>query len=194
MSLVGAAATWYSVRNRRKKSAYVVQLIRTHNLERVLLVGSETADFPWSNLIERAVIANARFVVASGLGPVIELDTRRVLCDGRQLPFADDTFDLVLSNAVIEHVGDEAAQRRFVDEHVRVGRCSLITTPNRWFPVESHTRTLFRHWSAAWRAEQGAHFSRLLSRREFREMLPRSARVTGWWLSPTFVATMTKGG
>jgi hypothetical protein len=66
--------------------------------------------------------------------------------DGRALPFRDGAFDIVFSNSVIEHVGDEASQRRFAAEVARVGRAYWVQTPNRWFPVEQHLLTPFLHW------------------------------------------------
>ena len=66
--------------------------------------------------------------------------------DACALPFADGAFDVVFSNAVIEHVGDRDRQRRFVAEALRVGRRVFLTTPNRWFPVEVHTRLPLVHW------------------------------------------------
>lgn len=57
---------------------------------------------------------------------------------GEQLPFADNSFDFVFSNEVIEHVRDDAA---YAAEMVRVtkpdGRI-LVFCPNRWYPVEQH--------------------------------------------------------
>lgn len=57
---------------------------------------------------------------------------------GEHLPFADNTFDFVFSNEVIEHVQDDA---RYAAEMVRVtlpGGRILIFCPNRWYPVEQH--------------------------------------------------------
>lgn len=57
---------------------------------------------------------------------------------GEYLPFADDMFDLVFSNEVIEHVADD---RQAVVEMVRVtkpGGRIIIFCPNRWYPVEQH--------------------------------------------------------
>ena len=42
--------------------------------------------------------------------------------DACALPFADGQFDVVFSNAVIEHLGGRERQRRFVSEAIRVGR------------------------------------------------------------------------
>ena len=65
---------------------------------------------------------------------------------GKRLPFDDHAFDIVFSNAVIEHVGNRAAQTAFVAEICRVGKAFFITTPNRWFPVEHHTGLPMLHW------------------------------------------------
>jgi SAM-dependent methyltransferase len=66
--------------------------------------------------------------------------------DGCALPFDDGAFDVVFSNAVLEHVGGRERQRRFVSEALRVGRRVFVTTPNRRFPVEVHTRLPLVHW------------------------------------------------
>jgi SAM-dependent methyltransferase len=58
--------------------------------------------------------------------------------EGEQLPFADDSFDCVVSNEVLEHVADD---REALAEMVRVTRPGgrlLIYCPNRWYPVEQH--------------------------------------------------------
>lgn len=71
---------------------------------------------------------------------------RYVQGDACALPFADGEFEVVFSNAVIEHVGGRERQRRLVLEALRVGRRVFLTTPNRRFPVEVHTRLPFVHW------------------------------------------------
>jgi hypothetical protein len=66
--------------------------------------------------------------------------------DGCQLPFRDQSFEIVFSNSVIEHVGAPDQQRRFADEIRRVGKRYWVQTPNRRFPVEQHLLTPFVHW------------------------------------------------
>jgi SAM-dependent methyltransferase len=65
------------------------------------------------------------------------------------LPFADDAFDIGFSNAVIEHAGTREKQAFFLRELVRVTRRCFLATPNRWFPVELHTRLPLLHWLPA---------------------------------------------
>lgn len=92
-----------------------------------------------------------RPLTALGIGDLSEFkkhypDVRAISYDGAAFPFQDKSFDVAHANAVIEHVGPIDAQRRFLKEMVRVSRRGMLTTPNRRFPVETHTRILFLHW------------------------------------------------
>ena len=65
------------------------------------------------------------------------------------LPFADGSFDVVLSNHVIEHVGARAAQLAHLRELRRVmapGAVGYLAVPNRWMLVEPHYRLAFLSW------------------------------------------------
>ncbi len=61
-----------------------------------------------------------------------------VVFDGCFLPFPNKTFDIVFSNAVIEHILGEGRQLRFAQEIMRVGKSWFVATPNYWYPFESH--------------------------------------------------------
>ena len=70
----------------------------------------------------------------------------------RPLPFAGKSFDIAVSNAVLEHVGSEQHQGLFVNEMVRVANRVFITVPNRHFPVEHHTAIPLLHfWTSTFR-------------------------------------------
>jgi hypothetical protein len=66
--------------------------------------------------------------------------------DGCELPFRDQSFELVYSNSVIEHVGTIEKQQQFADEIRRVSRRYYVQTPNKWFPIEPHYLTPFVHF------------------------------------------------
>ena len=111
--------------------------------------------------------------------------------DALSLPFADGAFDVVFSNAVIEHVGGHENQRRFVTEALRVGRQVFVTTPNRRFPIEVHTRLPLVHWlpkpisDAAYRA-LGRGFAtevHLLSASRLRALFPGRVRIVNLGLT-----------
>ena len=67
--------------------------------------------------------------------------------DGRKMSFKMNKFDYVISTATIEHVGSFNNQVKFIEECLRVSKKKLfITTPNRFFPIDFHTRLPFIHW------------------------------------------------
>lgn len=69
---------------------------------------------------------------------------RYVEGDGCDMSMFDQAqFDIVFSNSVIEHVGDEARQKQFSDEVKRVGRYFWVQTPSKYFPIEAHSGMLF---------------------------------------------------
>lgn len=66
-----------------------------------------------------------------------------------QLPFPDESFDVVISNHVIEHVGDAAAQHRHLAEIHRVLKLDgvgYLAVPNRWMLTEPHFQLKFLSW------------------------------------------------
>jgi SAM-dependent methyltransferase len=95
----------------------------------------------------------------SGRYDVVGVDVvdNRLISDGYRyvaitdtsLPFADASFDVVISNHVIEHVGDKAAQAHHLSEMRRVmcdGAIGYLAVPNRWMLVEPHYRLAFLSW------------------------------------------------
>jgi SAM-dependent methyltransferase len=96
--------------------------------------------YPYPNRIVAVGTEDALFLESEFAG------LKFIKIAGGPLPFPDRSFDLVVSFAVLEHVGSEENQRKFVAELCRVGKSVCFTTPNRWFPLEFHTVVPFLHW------------------------------------------------
>jgi len=104
------------------------------------------------------------------------------------LPFADKTFDIVYSNAVLEHAGSAEQQRFFLSELCRVARRRFVAVPNRLFPVEHHTclpvihylpKATFRRLLRGTRYDVWSHEENLnyISAAELRALWPGEAPV-----------------
>jgi trans-aconitate methyltransferase len=68
---------------------------------------------------------------------------------GAPIPFERNSFDIVYSNAVLEHVGSRARQKQFVAEICRVAPRRFLAVPNPRFPVEHHTSLPLIHYLPA---------------------------------------------
>lgn len=68
---------------------------------------------------------------------------------GVELPFSNNSFDVVITNHVVEHVGDWDQQLLHIKEIQRVltptGQCYLAV-PNRWMLTEPHYQLKFLSW------------------------------------------------
>jgi len=63
----------------------------------------------------------------------------QVLCSaGEHLPFPSDSFDLVLSHEVLEHVQDDRLTIREIVRTLRPGGRLVLFCPNRGYPFETH--------------------------------------------------------
>ena len=71
------------------------------------------------------------------------------LVNGTTLPFKDESFDVVITNHVIEHVGESDAQLHHLCEVKRVLKkdgVAYLAVPNRWMLVEPHYQLIFLSW------------------------------------------------
>ncbi len=128
---------------RSRRMQHFSKLCKAHSGLRVLDVGGNPAIWLLLPELDRPHVIYLNMPRAAEPG-----DDRRnlVFANGTRLPFPDQSFDLVFSNSVIEHVGGFHAQQQLAAEIARVGRNYWVQTPNRYFPVEQHLMTPFVHW------------------------------------------------
>jgi len=140
-----------SGRNRARKWDLFLEEMKPGPETRVLDVGFSGTDWsPVENYIEKHYPYPGQ-LTALGVDKADEFrrlypQLKVVEYDGGVFPFSDGQFDVCWSNAVIEHVGDESRQVLFLKEIRRVARRAFVTTPNRLFPVEVHTRMPLVHY------------------------------------------------
>jgi len=131
------------------------------------------------SLFRRVVVVNLDPQNKKALLPNVEFE----VADACALPYPDQSFDWVFSNAVIEHVGDRHRQEMFARETQRVARVGyFVATPNKRFFLDPHTYFPFYHLLPERLQRIAIHFSfghmrqweplRLLSADELREMFP----------------------
>jgi hypothetical protein len=126
--------------------------------ETILDVGVSDVVNDAANMLERKY-AHLDRITALGLGDGADFRAAfpsvayRRIAPNQPLPFADKSFAIATSNAVLEHVGSVANQAFFVAELMRVAGRVFITVPNRFFPVEHHTAIpLLHYWDTSFAA------------------------------------------
>lgn len=137
--------------SRGKKFEQTMLYLKPDVSDKILEVGVANREH---SPVDNFLIKNYPFIqniTALGVGDLSGFkakypEIRTISYNGRNFPFRDEEFDIVHSNAVIEHVGRPELQLFFLKEMVRVARKGMLTTPNRYFPIETHTRIPFLHW------------------------------------------------
>jgi SAM-dependent methyltransferase len=130
---------------------FFINTLRPTAKDKVLDLGATSLPDPQENMFELYYPFPAN-ITAAGVEDCSFLEKRYLglkfvrVSARAPLPFKDDAFDVGFCNAAIEHVGSREDQRFFLSELIRVSKKCFVTTPNRWFPVELHTRLPFVHW------------------------------------------------
>jgi len=107
----------------------------------------------------------------------------------------NNSFDIVFSNSVIEHVGNFEKQKSMAKEIRRISSRYFIQTPNKYFPIEPHflfpffqflprfiKAFLIRHFNLGWynkvnnvkKSYEVADEIRLLSKKELTKLFPEA--------------------
>ena len=145
-----------SAHSRERRLTKLIDLLPHRPDLQILDVGADDSplegpgSWPGSNPLER-IWPRPEQITAIGLGPGDAFrsafpDCTWVQGDGTNMPFEDRSFDVAVSNAVIEHVGDHKAQAALVLELCRVADTVVVMTPSRLFPLEVHTLLPIVHW------------------------------------------------
>jgi SAM-dependent methyltransferase len=135
---------------RRRRFRYFLQLVdeilRTRDQCRILDIGGEPAY--WTAVADLMTGRPYHVTLLNVTAyPVDTKDMASLAGDARDLhEFPDQSFDIVHSNSVIEHVGRWQDMIAMSREVRRLAPGYFVQTPYFWFPVEPHCSTAFFHW------------------------------------------------
>jgi SAM-dependent methyltransferase len=179
---------------RRRVHDLFMQAMQPTPKDRILDIGTSDDTGIESNMLEQlypyrenltcASLTDGQAILAAYPG----VRHVRILA-GEPLPFADNAFDIVYSNAVLEHVGSRRQQGKFMAELCRVAPRRFLAVPNRGFPIESHTclplihylpKSWFRRLLRHTRYDDWAHEENLnyISATDIRTLWPEPSRST----------------
>lgn len=183
----------YSTRSRRRRAELFLRSLPVRPSDRVLDLGGCDGTY-------MALDLEADVYVADVDGAAVEAGAREhgftpvVVPSSGRLPYPDGYFDASREFARRARL----AQRRFVEEVRRLGKRYFVQTPNRYFPVESHTWlpgllvALPRRWQIGlvdhanhWWPKTSVVDFHLLNERELRLAFPEATIVRERFLGDT---------
>lgn len=149
MSLAYKISAW----NRNRKWRLFLDKIKPNKDAKILDVGFNDIEYSATDNYLEKNYPYLENITALGFGIGKEKEfakryprVKTVYYQGGKFPFTNDSFDLCWSNAVLEHVGDRQKQIEFLREIKRVAKGAFVSTPNRFFPIEIHTRLPLAHF------------------------------------------------
>jgi SAM-dependent methyltransferase len=142
----GALRTGYSVSTGREAKAAKILAVAaaargplTSDV-RVLDIGTG------SGAIAAALGTRATVFATDVIDQRTEIGTYAFILADERLPFAAGTFDVIISNHVIEHVADPDRHLAEIRRVMKPSAVCYLATPNRWWPFEFHSRLILVHW------------------------------------------------
>lgn len=141
-----------SIKERSHTFRIFLKLLKPNKKSKVLDVGvTSLSIYPDSNLFEKLYPYPKNLTAATiESKPILQKLFPNIkvvkIIPHKKLPFKDNQFDIAVSWATLEHVGDYKDQEFFLNELLRVSKKIFVTTPYRGCIYEPHTGLFFFHW------------------------------------------------
>jgi len=156
---------------RRNKAMKIVQILREHTngQKRLALLDIGTGNGEIAKYLSKLYNVVSVDIVDQR---VVQDGFKFVQVNGEELPFADQSFDVVVSNHVIEHMANADKHLSETGRVLKDGGIVYLATPNKLWPWEAHNKIYLLHYLPA------ATFNHLLKRMEkYREDI----YLLTWW-------------
>lgn len=141
------------IKNKRLEISNIVnQLIEEYKLTDVTDIGTTNDDeFESSNLIIKNLKKIKEYKSISDQlitsKYFIKTLNKSITSNFDENEFSEFSSDLIISNATIEHVGSLDNQIKMVQNIIKLTKkVFVISTPNKFYPLEFHTKIPFLHW------------------------------------------------
>jgi len=141
------------IKNKRLEISNIInQLIEEYKLTDVTDIGTTNDDeFESSNLIIKNLkkikeykSISDQLITSKGF---IKSLNKSITSNFTENEFYDYSSDLIISNATIEHVGSFDNQKKMIENIIKLTKkVFVISTPNKFYPLEFHTKIPFLHW------------------------------------------------
>jgi len=130
---------------RRNKAMKIVQILRenTEGKERLVLLDIGTGNGEIARYLSEFYNVVSVDVVDQR---VVQDGFKFVQVEGEELPFADQAFDVVVSNHVIEHMANADKHLSETGRVLKDGGIAYLATPNRLWPWEAHNKIYLLHY------------------------------------------------
>ena len=138
-------------RNRQKKYDLFCRIFELSAHSPILDIGASEWEYrATGNMLEKKYPYPEKITVL-GVQDFVQFKERYpsvniVKYKGGVFPFKDKVFDICWCNAVLEHVGNRENQEFFLNEIKRVAGRAFVTTPNKRFIYEPHSKLVLLHY------------------------------------------------
>lgn len=151
MISINKIANQFSNRNRLNKYNYFLDYFKPSHNTKILDAGASEREYQENANILEKLYPYPENITVLGIDEYCDFRKRYprvkvVKYNEDRWPFCNKEFDICWSNATLEHVGNRQKQKEFLKEAFRVAKKVFITTPNRFFPFEVHTRVFLLHY------------------------------------------------
>jgi hypothetical protein len=117
---------------RKKRFNLFLKILDVSSMMNILDVGGSESIWMGTGLEHKVTILNSK--IYQKVNPFRYIEGNACNMNG----IGNNSYDIIFSNSVIEHVGDGRCQKMFANELMRVGKKCWIQTPNKYFPIEPH--------------------------------------------------------
>lgn len=140
------------IHNKRLEIISIVkQELKDNNFKDILDIGTTADTSESSNLIIKS-LKNFEIYKSISDQKIISSFFSKALQKSITEEFSNDEIDMyssdvVISNAVLEHVGSNQEQSKMLENIIKLTKnFFIIITPNRMHPIEFHSKVPFMHW------------------------------------------------